>query len=369
MKIPFFQPAIDHLEEEALIETLRSGWISTGPRCVELEVAFAEAHGAAHAVAVSNGTAALHLAFLVHDIGPGDEVIVPSLSFCATASSAVMAGATPVFAEVTSLEDWTLSPQAVERALTPQTRAIVPMHYAGYGCDLEALRSLADEHGLALIEDACHAPLGERSGTRLGAASDAACYSFYSNKNLTTAEGGMILFRDEGRAARAKRLRSHGMTTSVYDREKGRRGYDVPEMGYNYRMDDLRAAMGLVQLRKLPGEIAGRARAASLYRELLSGQEAFVMPFAGYEGRPSHHLLPVLATDEPTRDAAAERLASTGIGSSVHYRPIHTFAPFRDFARTPLPLTESIGSRELSLPLFGSITEEQVRRVVGVLLG
>lgn len=361
MQVPFFELNYGPEETAAVVAVLESRWISMGPRCEEFERRFAALHGAAHGVAVANCTAALHLALRIAGVGPGDEVIVPSLTFVATVSVVRMQGATPVFADITSLDDWTISVADVERKLTPRTRAVIPMHYGGFGADMPRLSALAAARGLHLIEDACHAPLGTRDGRPLGAWGDFGCYSFYSNKNMATGEGGMMLTNDPELAARARLLRAHGMTATAIDRERGAEFYDVVDWGYNYRLDDIRAALGLAQLAKLEDDLAHRARLAARYRRHLEGHPGIHLPFRDYPGRASHYVFGIL-TDHPDRRALRAALKARGVATSVHYPPVHLFACYRDPA-VSLPLTEEVGRREISLPLFRAMTFEQVDHV------
>jgi dTDP-4-amino-4,6-dideoxygalactose transaminase len=358
MNVPFFDLNYGPEETAAAVEVLKSRWISMGPRCEELEKRFAAMHGSPHGIALANCTAALHLALRILDVGPGDEVIVPSLTFVATVSVVRMQGATPVFADITSLDDWTLSLEDVARKITPRTRAVIPMHYGGFGADMPRLCDLASRHNLKVVEDACHAPLGRRNGRFLGTYGDFACYSFYSNKNMATGEGGLMLTNHPDYAARARLLRAHGMTATAFDRERGAEFYDVVDWGYNYRLDDIRAAIGLAQLAKLEADLEHRARLVARYRRNLEGHPAIHIPFRDYPGRSSNYVFGVLTT-HPDRRALREALKARGIGTSMHYPPVHQFACYRDPA-CRLPLTEEVGRREISLPLFFAMTLEQV---------
>ncbi|HNQ87829.1 MAG TPA: DegT/DnrJ/EryC1/StrS family aminotransferase [Verrucomicrobiota bacterium] len=366
MRIPLFTLNYGVEEERALREVLRSRWISMGPRVQEFESGFAGAHGAAHGIAVANCTVALHVALRGLNVGPGDEVVVPSLTFVATAASVLAAGATPVFADIVSPDDWTMDPSDLERVITPSTKAIIPMHYGGHGADMVKICEIARQHNLIVIEDACHAPFGIRSGLRLGSLGHAACYSFYSNKNLSTGEGGMVITSDDELAVRLRRLRSHGLTTSAYERHMGREFYDVVEYGYNYRMDDIHAALGLVQMRKWPKEAASRVRVVNRYRRNLLGQPDIHVPFASHDGSPGLHIFGVLIGDGK-RNRVRQRLAEQEIETSMHYPPVHQFACFRTYARK-LPVTEEVGAAELSLPLHGRLTNAQIDEVCEKLL-
>ncbi|MDB4451909.1 DegT/DnrJ/EryC1/StrS family aminotransferase [Akkermansiaceae bacterium] len=360
-KIPLFDLNFGPEEEEAVLEVLRSKWISMGPKTEQFEAEYAEMHHSKYAVAVANCTAALHLALRICGVGPGDEVIVPSLTFVATASSVRMVGATPVFADVTSLSDWTLSVEDIERKITPRTKAIIPMHFGGHGADITAICKLAKEKDLKVIEDACHAPLGVRDDRTLGTFGDFGCYSFYSNKNMATAEGGMLLTQNEEYAAEAKLLRAHGMTATAYDREQGKEFYDVVDWGYNYRIDDIRSAIGLVQLKKLGEDLKKRKELVKRYHENLGACPDVSLPFLNYPGESSNYVMGLLL-EKGERSVIRRELADKGIGTSMHYPPVHQFKCYHD-SSNKLPLTEEVGRRELSLPLYYSMTAADVDRV------
>jgi len=260
-KIPLFDLNFGKEEEAAVIEVLRSKWISMGEKTTELEHNFAERINAKHALAMTNCTAALHLALAILDIGPGDEVIVPSLTFVATANAVKYVGATPVFADITSLEDLTISPEDIEKKITDRTKAIMVMHYGGFACDMDKIMFIARKHNVKVVEDAAHSPAATYKGEYLGTIGDVSAFSFFSNKNITTAEGGMLVTNDDSLAERAKLMRSHGMTTMSYERFKGHAtSYDVVEVGYNYRLDNVRSALGVTQLKKLNEDIERRKK-------------------------------------------------------------------------------------------------------------
>ena len=266
-KVPLADIVVDEDLADAALETFRSGWWSMGPRVLEFEGQFASFCGSAHAVAVANGTAALHLGLLAVGCGPGDEVVVPSLNFVAAANAIVHTGAEPVFCDVLGPEEPNLDPADVEAALTDRTKAIVALHYAGYPCEMDALRALAETRGLAIVEDAAHAPGASLGGRMCGTLGDVGCFSFFSNKNLPVGEGGMVVTDDDGLAEQLRLLRSHGMTTLTWDRQRGHAAdYDVVLPGFNYRLDEMRAAVGSKQLELLPGENAARGRVVARYR-------------------------------------------------------------------------------------------------------
>src|SRR2546430_146729 len=295
LRVTLSDIAVDDELLDAVLETVRSGWWSMGPRVEEFEREFAEFCSAPHAVAVANGTAALHLGLLAVGCGPGDEVIVPSLNFVAAANAIVHTGATPVFCDILGPDELNLDPADVEAAATPRTKAILALHYAGFPCAMDAISEVASRHGLAVVEDAAHAPGASLGGRMCGTLGTVGCFSFFSNKNLPVGEGGMILTADEELAAKLRLLRSHGMTTLTWDRHRGHASsYDVVLPGFNYRLDEVRAAVGLVQLRRVPEENAARARIVARYREALHGVQGLTMPFADLDGRTSSYHLAVV---------------------------------------------------------------------------
>jgi dTDP-4-amino-4,6-dideoxygalactose transaminase len=369
--IPLSDIAVDEEIVRAIEEAVRSGWWSMGPRVAELEHEFAEFCGAKFAIAVTNGTAALHLALLALGCGPGDEVLLPSLNFVASANVIGHVGATPVFCDIegTSLN---ISAHDVEAAIGPATRAIVVMHYGGQPCRMDAILDVAGRHGLAVIEDAAHAPGASWRGRMCGTLGDVGCFSFFSNKNLPTGEGGMIVTRDDALAERIRLLRSHGMTTLTWDRHNGHaHGYDVVAQGLNYRLDELRAAIALVQLPRLLEGNAARARIVARYRAELDGVRRIRMPFVpDADVVPAHHLAVMLLPQDRSRDEFRASLAARGIQTSVHYPPIHLFSRYRTLgARRPLPATDAVANRLVTLPLYPHMSEADVGTVTGAVLG
>jgi len=365
LRIPLADLDYDQAEAAAVQRVLASRWLTMGPETAAFEAEFAARLGARHAISVCNGTAALHLALLAAGIQPGDEVIVPALTFVATANAVRACGARPVFADVCSLEEWTLDPADVQRRIGPRTRALLAMHYGGFPCRMPELLALCRAHGLLLLEDAAHAPGASLDGRQAGTFGAAGCFSFFSNKNLAVGEGGMLVTDQDEIAARARLLRSHGLTSSTSERHHGRAlDYDALEVGYNYRLDELRAALGRVQLGKLEAGNRRRAALSALYRRALAGLEGVHVPFTGARGTSAHHLMAVLVPAE-LRDATRAALRRRGVQTSVHYRPVHTLSAYRALAgEVHLPRTEEIGRRELSLPLFPGLAEESVGEVV-----
>jgi dTDP-4-amino-4,6-dideoxygalactose transaminase len=370
--VPLSDVRVDAELRDAVAEALGSGWWSMGPRVAEFERAFAEFVGRRHALAVANGTAALHLALLAVKCGPGDEVVLPSLNFVAAANAIAHTGAMPVFCDIRGESDLNLDPEDLAAALGPRTKAVVVLHYGGYACDMDAVRELVGARGIDVVEDAAHAPGATWRGESCGALGRVACFSFFSNKNLPVGEGGMVVTDDEEVAEHVRLLRSHGMTTLTWDRHRGHAGgYDVLAPGFNYRLDEIRAAMGLVQLSRLPEENAARARIAGRYRSALDGPKGLSMPF-GQEGEgtaSSHHLAVVLLPRGRDRDEVRTLLGERRIQTSVHYPPIHSFTQYREAGeRRPLPRTEDVASRLLTLPLYAHMDDAQADAVVDTLL-
>jgi dTDP-4-amino-4,6-dideoxygalactose transaminase len=368
--VPLADVRVDDELEAAVLEVVRSGWWSMGPRVAELERSFAAFCGVEHAFAVASGTAALHLALAAVDCGPGDDVVVPSLNFVAAANSIRHTGARPVFCDVIGDGDLTLDPADVEAAITPATRALIVMHYGGHPCRMDELLEIARRHGLAIVEDAAHAPGAAWDGRSCGSFGDVGCFSFFANKNLPSGEGGMVVTDDDELAERIRLMRSHGMTTLTWDRHRGHaHTYDVVRHGYNYRLDEIRSAIASVGLGRLDAENAQRAGIVARYREALHGIQGIVVPFAPDPRRePAHHLAVAVLPHGVDRDAVRERLKAGGIQTSVHYPPIHGFTAYADIERRELPVTDDLASRLVTLPLFPHMTTEQTDTVVASLL-
>ena len=363
-RVPLADVEIGEAEIEAVAATYRSGWLSMGPRTEELEQGFSEYVGAGHAVAVTNGTAALHLICLAAGLGPGDEVIVPSLTFVATASAVRYAGATPVFADIVGLERPWLSAESAAARVGPRTRAIMNMTYGGHPGESAELSALAADCGLILLEDAAHGLGGWLDGRHLGTLGLAGAFSFFANKNLPVGEGGMVVTDDDEVARRVRLLRSHGMTSLTWDRHRGSAsGYDVVELGFNYRIDEPRAALAMARLGRLDEDNARRSSAAAAYRERLeavAGVTPTMAPATGIEC--AHHLFTAVLDRDIDRDRVRDRLAEAGIQTSLHYPPVHRFSAYG--VEAAVPLTDDYALRAVTLPLFPAITEEQVGVVI-----
>ena len=366
-RIPLADVDLGPEEEAAVLEVLRRGWLSMGEVTAEFEAEFAALTGARHALAVTNCTAALHLAGLALGWEPGDEVIVPSLTFVATANAVRYTGATPIFADIISESDFSLSAEDVAERITPRTKAIIVVHYAGHAADMPAIMALAERHGLTVVEDVAHAPGADLDGRAPGTWGDIGCFSFFANKNMTTGEGGMVTTDDDELAARLRLLRSHGMTSLTWDRHKGHAwSYDVVAPGYNYRIDEVRSAIGRVQLAKVTVANQRRRALDALYRELLPAVVPELgVPYATTRGTPACHLRPVLLPEGADRRRFMDEMKARGIQTSIHYPPIHRFSYYRNMAGgAALPLTELVGDREVTLPLYPALTTADVESVV-----
>jgi dTDP-4-amino-4,6-dideoxygalactose transaminase len=367
-KVPLADVSFGVEESAAVQKVLDSGWLTMGAVTQEFEHEFSAFTGAKHALATTNATAALHMACQGLELGPGDEVILPSLTFVASANSIRYTGATPVFADIVCENDLTISPDAIEQAITPKTKAILVMHYAGYACDMLKIMAIARQYNLPVIEDAAHAVGSFLNDRHLGTWGTVGCFSFFSNKNLSTGEGGMIVTDDDWLAERFRLLRSHGMTSLTWDRHQGHAwSYDVVELGYNYRIDEIRSALGREQLRKLNANNAQRRKIATLYRNLLKDlAPRIIVPFDNHPGISAHHIMPIVLSKDIDRLNFMEKMKEQGIQTSIHYPPIHLFSVYKKLKSliTHLPMTEDVANREVTLPLYPTMTIDQVELVV-----
>ncbi|GLW06241.1 spore coat polysaccharide biosynthesis protein SpsC [Microtetraspora sp. NBRC 13810] len=367
-QVPWNRPSLGEDEIAEVTDTIRSGWLTHGPKAAALEQAVRDELGVPDAFAVSSCTAALHLALLAAGIGDGDEVITPSLTFCAAPNALRQVGARPVFVDVEPAT-YNVCPEQAEAAITAATKAMVVMHYGGHPCDLAAFRDLADQHGLLLIEDAAHALLARRDGLRAGTVGDLAAFSFYANKVITTGEGGMLLGRRD-LVQRARLLGRHGIDASVWQRHSGGRtaGYEVTVPGLKYVMSDLAAAVGLPQWRKLAAFTARRAEIAAAYTGALAGLPGLATPAVLPGVEPGWFLYSIFidpAHAPLTREESAERLRTEyGIATSQHFRPVHTLQVHSGSVTCPLPVTETAAARQLSLPCYPAMTDDQVTQVI-----
>ncbi|MBN1771195.1 MAG: DegT/DnrJ/EryC1/StrS family aminotransferase [Deltaproteobacteria bacterium] len=364
IRVPLAEVELGDPEIEAVVAVLRSRWLTAGPTVERFEAALAALAGVPHAVAVSNCTAALHLAYLALGVGPGDEVLVPTLSFVASANMACACGARPVFVDCLGEDDFNIDPTDLERRITPRTKAICVVHYGGYPCRIDEVLALAARHALPIVEDCAHAPGGTFRGRPLGSFGEIGCQSFFGNKNITTGEGGACLTRSDELAGRLRLLRSHGMTTMTWDRHRGHAStYDVALAGLNYRLDELRAAIGLCQLERLADHNARRGRAVRRYRRVLAERLPQIrIPFAAAE-ESTFHIFPVLLPAGTDRPGVIARMRAAGVQTSVHYPPTHTFTAYRG-SSPALPRAEALAPRILTLPLYPRLGDEDIGFVV-----
>jgi len=355
-------------EEEAVKRVVHSRWLTMGAVTQQFEKEFADLCGIKYAFGVSNGTDALHLAFLTLGIGPGDEVIVPSLTFVATANAVLYTGADVRFADVIGTNDFNISPEAIEKQVTPRTKAITLVHYGGYACRMPEIMEIARRHGLAIVEDAAHAHGATLNGRALGAWGDVGCFSFFSNKNLPVGEGGMVITNREEIAEKLKILRSHGMTTLTWDRHRGHaHTYDVVDLGHNYRIDEIRSALGLEQLHKLAKNNARRKAITAHYREgfQATGFAGVEVPFTETPGESSCHIMPILLPEDVNRGEFMDAMRKAGVQTSIHYPPIHQFSYHSQrYPGVSLPITEAVTAREVTLPLYPGLRDEDIDYVI-----
>lgn len=365
-KYPLYDLSFGKKEIESVESVMKSGWVSMGEITQKFEHKFAEFLNVKHAIALSNCTAALHLALLSLDIGEHDEVICPSLTFVAGANAIGYCGASPVFADIESLQDLCISPDDIEKNITDKTKAIQVMHYAGYPCNMDKILQIAQQHNLAVIEDCAHAPGAEYRGKKCGTIGDVGCFSFFSNKNLTTGEGGMITTNDDILAEKIRLMRSHGMTSLSWDRVKGHSfSYDVTERGFNYRIDEMRSAIGIVQLEKLNLNNKKRETLVNAYKTILSKNDNVLIPFIQNPEVSSYHIFPILLSEDICRNQFMEYLKKQGVQTSIHYPPIHLFEYYYNTVRAlcHLPVTENVAKREVTLPLYPGMKLESVEYV------
>jgi perosamine synthetase len=368
--IPYGRQNIDDEDLASVAEALRSAWLTTGPRVGEFERAFADFCGASQGVAVNSGTAALHTAMRALKIGPGDEVIVPAITFAASANAAVYEGGTPVFADVEP-DTLLIDPTSVEQKITPRTRAIVAVDYGGQPADYDALHALAAKQGIRLVADACHAPGATYKGRKVGTIADLSAFSFHPVKHLTTCEGGMVLTNDVEMAAHMRRFRNHGIDSDHRSREKaGTFAYDMVELGYNYRLPDVQCALGITQLKRLPQWISHRQAIAARYDQMFADLP-FVRPLATRPDRTNAYHLYVIRLDldqvPVDRRRAFDHLKDAGIAANVHYAPVYHHSFYRErFGYQPglCPHAEATYREILTLPMFPGLSEADQEYVV-----
>ncbi len=363
--IPYGHQVIDENDIAAVVSVLRSDWLTTGPKIGEFEEAVCHFTGAAFGVALSSGTAALHAAMFAVGIGPGDEVIVPAITFVATANCVVYQGATPVFADV--LPDTLLiDPDDVRRKITSRTKAVIAVDYGGQPCDYDQLQEISNKHDLRLVSDSCHALGAEYNGRKTGTIVDLTVFSFHPVKHITTGEGGMVVTDDPELAEKMRRFRNHGINTDHRCREMlATFHYDMEELGYNYRISDIQCALGISQLNKLASWLERRRQIAGLYDSLFAGSED-IMPLRQIAGNQhAFHLYVVRLADKIDRDQVFQIMRQNNIGVNVHYQPVylHSFYSRRGYEAGQCPAAEEVYDHILSLPEFVGLSDRQVKQV------
>ena len=369
IRVPFARPSIDEADVAAVVKSLTSGWLTSGPNVAALETELAAYTGAKFVNAVNSCTAAMHLALRAWDIGPGDEVITTPYTFSATGTVIVHTGATPVFADIRE-RDANIDPEAIERAITPRTKAIIPVHFAGEPCDMDAICDIAQRHGLKVLEDAAHAIGTRYRGTPIGVHGDAVAFSFYANKTMTTGEGGALASDDEEFSNRVRVLTLHGMTRDAWKRYDagGNWRYDIVEFGQKDNLTDLAGALGRQQLIRLEQFIEARTKAAQRYFANLADEEHIILPSFAEENRTAWHLFVIRIKDSSPvpRDEVIRLLAERGIQTSVHFIPLHYFTAYQKLGhwqKGDFPVAEHFHEGAISLPMYADLTDEMVDEV------
>ena len=365
--LPYGRQTLTEADVAAATEVLRSDWLTTGPKVAEFEEAIADYVDARHAVSFSSGTAALHAAVLAAGLKPGDEAITTPLTFCATANAALYGGGTPVFADVRD-ETLTIDPKEVERRITPRTKVLLPVDYAGQPADLDALLALADRHELIVIEDAAHA-LGAKYRSRMvGSISHMSVFSFHAVKHLTTGEGGMVTTNNGEFAQRLREVRNHGIDSDARARQAdGQWHYEMTTLGFNYRLTDIACALGLAQLPRLPANLARRRAIAARYEKALTTVSSLALPIVEADVTSAWHLYPVRVDTSIDRAEVFNALRAEGLGVNVHYIPVHLHPYYRSrfgYRGGEFPIAETASGRLISLPMFHGMTDEDVDDVI-----
>jgi dTDP-4-amino-4,6-dideoxygalactose transaminase len=371
--LPFNKAFIEEQDIEEVLEVLRSGWLTTGPRVKQFEAAFSQFTGAAHAVALSSCTAALHLALAAVGVSEGDEVIIPTMTFASTGETVLYFKARPVLVDCAP-GSFHVDPRKVEAAITNRTKAIVPVHYSGYACDMDAILEIASKHGLKVIEDAAHALPATYKGRMIGTLGDITCFSFYATKTLTTGEGGMVTTENGEYAERIRGLSLHGISKDAWKRysAEGSWRYDIQEVGYKYNLTDMQAALGLTQLAKREVTHALRTQLADCYKRGLAALDAFETPRIPDHVTNAWHLYVLQVKPDALRigrDRVIEELKIRGIGTSVHFIPLHLHSLYQrlGYREGQFPNAEARFNGAISLPLYPGMTDEDSDRVIAAL--
>jgi perosamine synthetase len=368
--LPYGRQSVEDVDIQAVVDTLRSDWLTTGPRVAEFEEVFADYIGTKYAVSFSSGTAALHAAAFTAGLKPGDEAITSPLTFVATANCVLYQGATPVFADV-SPDTLNLDPEHAAACITPQTRAILPVDYAGHPSDLTLILQIADRHGLVVIEDACHALGAEYKGRRVGSLAHMAVFSFHPVKHVTTGEGGMVTTNNATYAETLRRFRNHGINSDARQRQAtGAWQYEMVLLGFNYRLTDIACALGIQQLKRLQANLLQRRQIAARYNAAFGRVLEIVPPSVRRDANPSWHLYPIrldLTRLNAERGEIFRALRAENIGVNVHYVPVHRHAYYRDrfgYERGQFPVAEDAYERLISLPMFHGMSDEDSEEVI-----
>lgn len=369
--LPPLAPCLGDEEYNEVLDTLKSGWITMGPKTRRFEELFAEYVRSSHAIAVSSCTAGLHLALVAGKIGPGDEVVTTPLTFCSTANVVVHQGATPILADVRP-DTFNIDPDQIRKKITPRTKAIIPVHLAGQPCEMDEIRAIAEEHGLLVIEDAAHATGAKYKDRIVGTISDVTVFSFYATKNLTTGEGGMITTEDAGLAEKMRILRLHGISTDAWKRysDRGSWYYEVLFPGYKYNMTDIQASLGIHQLAKQEKFLEVRQRYAEMYTDAFRDLPEIATPAVKNHVRHAWHLYIIRLDSEHLtidRGQFVEALRKKNIGTSVHFIPLHLHPYYKErfgFNKGDFPVAETIYDRIVSLPLYPRMSERDVEDVI-----
>ena len=368
IKAPFIIPEITKSDKNAVLDALNSRLLTDGPRLRKFELIFAKFTGAKYAVGVSNGTAALHLSLKALGIGKGSEVIIPDITFVATASSVLLTGATPVLVDVD--EDLNISTSSIKKSITSRTKAIIPVHFAGKSCKIKEIVSTARKNHIAIIEDCAHAIGARVTNKHVGTFGQSGCFSFYPTKNFTTIEGGMVITNSKNISDFVRSARNHGISKTLASRFSGGKpwNYDVENPGYNYRLDEIRASLGISQMKRIKKMNALRKKAADYYTEKLENVNGVVVPYKSIGVEHVHHLYVIRITRKYgiTRDVLFQKLLNDGIRTSVHYKPLHKFTIFKKMSKVydNLSNSKSAYSEILSLPIYPSISKKQQNLII-----
>lgn len=369
-KVPFFVPWVTEEDKKAVLEVLESRWLTGGPLARKFEKLFANYIGTDYAVSVNSCTAALHLAMRALNIGPGDEVIVPVLTFAATANAPLFVSAKPVFADIDE-KTFNISAKEIEEKITKKTKAIVVVHYGGQPCNMKEIMEIAEDHNIKVVEDCAHALGAVYQGRKTGSFGTIGCFSFYPTKIITTLEGGMATTNDEKIARKIQVLKEHGMTRGALAREKEITWYyDVVDLGYNYRLNEIQAALGISQLKRIDTINDKRIKAARYYTKKLNEIEGIITPHEAKDRTHAYHLYVIRVLKEKfgiDRDELFKKLAARGIGTSVHYTPLHLLTFYKEklgYKNQSFPVAEHISKEILSLPLFPTISKAQINYTI-----